>query len=77
MPTGGHAIYYVLLYCSREGVVFRLEGDNSCDWVPGLMSKHASGTKWVWKKHTLPELAAKGIVGFFEYQVSRSSLSVV
>lgn len=53
--------YYMIQYCAHYGVVFRLEGDGDNNWMPGLMSKHPSGTKWVWKKHTLAELAAKGI----------------
>ncbi|KAJ7811228.1 hypothetical protein B0H14DRAFT_1473690 [Mycena olivaceomarginata] len=46
-------------YCSRLGLVFRLVGPRSDSWKPGIMGK--KGNKWVWKEHTLEELAAQGI----------------
>ncbi|KAJ7832743.1 hypothetical protein B0H14DRAFT_3142799 [Mycena olivaceomarginata] len=46
-------------YCSRLGLVFRLVGPRSDSWKPGIMGK--KGNKWVWKEHTLEELAALGI----------------
>lgn len=50
--------YWVLRSCSRSGLVIRKYQDTR---TLGLVSKHASGTKWVWKKHTHDELADKGI----------------
>jgi len=46
--------------CSLAGLIFRLD-EVSKTWEPGLMSKHSSGTKWVWKKHTVAQLDIKGI----------------
>lgn len=61
--------YYYVEYCAREGVVHRLveNAKTQLDWYPGLMYKNTSGTKWVWKKHTLAELHAKGIALQLQY----------
>lgn len=53
--------YSTAKYCTHHGVVLRLEGDGNHNWVTGLMTKNSTGTKWVWKKHTLEELKVKGI----------------
>jgi len=51
--------YHVLQASARSGLVWRNHKD-IC-WVPGLLSKHPSGIKWVWKEHHISELEARGI----------------
>ncbi|KAF9028770.1 hypothetical protein BDZ89DRAFT_1065854 [Hymenopellis radicata] len=59
--TGNKPFYYLAKHCASCGLVWRLVGDSGKSWAPGLMSKHPGGGKWVWKSHTVPELAAKGV----------------
>ncbi|GLB33298.1 hypothetical protein LshimejAT787_0101820 [Lyophyllum shimeji] len=47
---------------SLAGLVWRstIRNLNVIQSEPGMMSKHSGGKKWVWKKHTKAQLAAKG-----------------
>ncbi|KAF9028760.1 hypothetical protein BDZ89DRAFT_1160138 [Hymenopellis radicata] len=54
-------ISYRAIHGAHSGLVWRLVGETDNDWAPGLMTKHPNGKKWVWKKHTIDELNAKGI----------------